>query len=122
LAQLDGRKPRTGVYRQTNGSVILFSDPAAAQSEFIIPFPRSGASRNVVRGQGYAGLDVGLSKRGMIFESQSVQFTWQVFNVLNLVRFNAQGVGSAVTSIEQAPTQFGTYSPMLTQFALRYEF
>jgi len=127
LAQLVGSQPHTGVYRQSNGSVTIFSNPAASQSQFIIPFPGSGASRNVLRGQGYAGLDLGLSKRWRFLESQSVQFTWQVFNVLNLVRFNAQGVGSAVTSIEQAPTQFGTYSSLLTnprvmQFALRYEF
>jgi hypothetical protein len=127
LAQLNGAKPKTGVYPQANGSVTIFSNPSAAQSEFIIPFPGSGASRNVLRGQGYAGLDVGLSKRWKIMERQSIQFTWQTFNVLNLVRFNAQGVGSAVTSIEQAPTQFGTYSSLLTQprvmqFALRYEF
>jgi hypothetical protein len=36
-------------------------------------------------------------------------------------------VGSPVTSFLQAPTQFGTYSSLLTQprvmqFALRYEF
>jgi len=127
LAQLAGPKPKTGVFRQSNGSVTLFADPATVQSEFIIPFPGSGASRNVLRGQGYAGLDLGLSKRWRFLESQSVQFTWQVFNVLNLVRFNAQGVGSAVTSIEQSPPQFGTYSSLLTQprvmqFALRYEF
>jgi hypothetical protein len=127
LAQLTGAAPHTGVYRQSNGSVTIFSNPSAAQSQFIIPFPGSGASRNVLRGQGYAGLDLGLSKRWHFTERQSVQFTWQVFNVLNLVRFNAQGVGSAVTSIEQAPTQFGTYSSLLTyprvmQFALRYEF
>ncbi|HKH98330.1 MAG TPA: carboxypeptidase-like regulatory domain-containing protein [Candidatus Sulfotelmatobacter sp.] len=127
LAQLVGSKPHTGVYRQSNGSVTIFSNPSASQAEFVIPFPGSGASRNVLRGQGYAGLDLGLSKRWRFRETQSVQFTWQVFNVLNLVRFNAQGVGSAVTSIEQAPTQFGTYSSLLTyprvmQFALRYEF
>ncbi|MGA9041464.1 MAG: carboxypeptidase-like regulatory domain-containing protein [Terriglobales bacterium] len=127
LAELTGSKPKTGVYRQANGSVTLFANPTTAQSDFTIPFPGSGASRNVLRGQGYAGLDMGLSKRWRVFESQSVQFTWQVFNVLNLVRFNAQGVGSAVTSIEQSPTQFGTYSSLLTQprvmqFALRYEF
>jgi hypothetical protein len=119
--------PHTGVYKQPNGSVTAFANPAAAQSDFFIPFPGSGASRNVLRGPGYAGLDLGLSKRWKTFESQSLQFTWQVFNVLNLVRFNAQGVGSAVTSIEQAPSQFGTYSSLLTQprvmqFALRYEF
>lgn len=127
LAELTGPKPKTGVYRQANGSVTLFADPAAAQSEFTIPFPGSGGSRNILRGPGYAGLDMGLSKRWRFVESQSVQFTWQVFNVLNLVRFNAQGLGSQVTSIEQAPTQFGTYPGLLTQprvmqFALRYEF
>ena len=127
LAELVGAKPKTGVYRQSNGSVTIFSNPAATQSQFIIPFPGSGASRNVLRGQGYAGLDMGLSKRWRILESQSIQFSWQTFNVLNQVRFNAQGVGSAVTSIEQSPPQFGTYSSLLTQprvmqFALRYEF
>lgn len=119
--------PRTGVFRQPNGSVTMFADPATAQADFIIPYPGSGASRNVLRGPGYAGLDLGLSKRWAIRESQSVQFTWQVFNVFNLVRFNAQGIGSAVTSIEQPPSQFGTFSSLLTQprvmqFALRYEF
>lgn len=119
--------PHTGVYKQPNGSVTAFANPAAAQADFFIPYPGSGASRNVLRGPGYAGLDLGLSKHWKILESQSLQFTWQVFNVLNLVRFNAQGVGSAVTSIEQAPSQFGTYSSLLTQprvmqFALRYEF
>jgi hypothetical protein len=127
LAQLVGSKPHTGVYRHSNGSVTLFADPAAAQSQFVIPFPGSGASRNVLRGQGYAELDLSLIKNWRFGERQSMQFTWGVFNVLNQVRFNAQGVGSAVTSIEQAPPQFGTYSSLLTQprvmqFALRYEF
>jgi hypothetical protein len=119
--------PPTGVYKQSNGSVTTFANPATAQSDFIIPFPGSGGSRNILRGPGYAGLDLGLSKRWKTFENQSLQFTWQVFNVLNLVRFNAQGLGTAVTSIAQPPNQFGTYSSLLTQprvmqFALRYEF
>ena len=127
LAQLTGPKPHTGVYRQSNGSVTLFANPAATQAQFIIPFPGSGASRNVLRGQGYAELDLSLIKNWRIRETQNLQFTWGVFNVLNQVRFNAQGVGSSVTSILQAPTQFGTYSSLLTQprvmqFALRYEF
>jgi len=127
LAQLAGPRPKTGVFRQPNGAVTAFRDPVAAQGAFIIPFPGSGASRNVLRGQGYAGLDMGLSKRWRILESQSVQFNWQVFNVLNLVRFNAQGLGSQVTSLAQPAEQFGAYPNLLTQprvmqFALRYEF
>jgi len=127
LAELVGSKPHTGVYPHPNGSVAMLANPSAAQAAFQIPFPGSGASRNVPRGQGYAELDLSLIKNWRFTESQNLQFTWGVFNVLNQVRFNAQGVGSAVTSIEQAPSQFGTYSSLLTQprvmqFALRYEF
>jgi hypothetical protein len=57
----------------------------------------------------------------------NVQFIRGVFYELIQVRFNAQGVGSTVALILQAPTQFGTYSSLLTQphvkqFALRSEF
>ena len=105
----------------------MFANPSVAQATFGIPFPGSGGSRNIMRGQGYAELDLSLIKNWRIKESHNLQFTWGVFNVLNQVRFNAQGVGSQITSIEQAPTQFGTYSSLLTQprvmqFALRYEF
>jgi len=126
LAQLSV-PTKSGVFRQTNGSVTLFADPASAQANFSIPLPGGSGSRNVLRADGYAGLDMTLSKRWRTFESQSLQFRWEVFNVLNLARFNAQGVGSAVTSLLQPPDAFGTYSGLLTQprvmqFALRYEF
>lgn len=120
-------KPKTGAYKHPNGSVTIFPDPVAAQQDFIIPFPGGPLSRNALRGQGYAGVDMGLSKRWRFLESQSIQFKWDVFNVLNQVRFNVQGVGTSVSSLNQSPTQFGTYSSLLTQprvmqFALRYEF
>jgi hypothetical protein len=118
---------KAGVYRQPNGAVTLFANPAAAQKAFDIPLPGGSGSRNILRADGYAGLDLGLSKRWRILESQSLQFTWQTFNVLNLVRFNGQAVGSAVPSLAQPPNSFGTYAGLLTQprvmqFALRYEF
>lgn len=118
---------KAGVYRQPNGSVTLFANPATAQADFNIPFPGGSGSRNILRADGYAGLDLGLSKRWRVLESQSLQFTWQTFNVLNLVRFNGQAVGSAVPSLAQPPSSFGTYAGLLTQprvmqFALRYEF
>jgi hypothetical protein len=118
---------KAGVYRQPNGAVTLFANPAVAQQAFSIPLPGGSGSRNILRGDGYAGLDLGLSKRWRILESQSLQFTWQTFNVLNLVRFNDQAVGSAVPSLNQPPNAFGTYAGLLTQprvmqFALRYEF
>jgi hypothetical protein len=126
LAQMTA-PTKSGAFRQPNGSVTLFANPASAQANFSIPLPGGSGSRNVLRADGYAGLDMTLSKRWRTFESQSLQFRWEVFNVLNLVRFNAQGVGSAVTSLLQPPDAFGTYSGLLTQprvmqFALRYEF
>jgi hypothetical protein len=81
----------------------------------------------VLRGDGYAGLDLGLSENWKTSEHPNLQFNWQVFNVLNLLRFNDQGVGSAVPSLAQPPNSFSIYSSLLTrprvmQFALRYEF
>jgi hypothetical protein len=127
IAQMTA-KPKTGTFKG-NGSVNVFADPAAAQADFTLPLPGQVGSRNVLRGDGYAGLDMGLGKRWkMPFENQSLQFRWEVFNVLNLTRFNAQGVGaSLLTSLTQSPNNFGAYTSLLTQprvmqFALRYEF
>ena len=51
-------------------------------------------------------------------ESHSLQFRWEVFNVPNLTRFNAQGVGaSLLTSFTQSPNNFGAYTSLLTPVA-----
>jgi hypothetical protein len=122
-------RPKTGTYKG-NGSVNVFADPAAAQADFTLPLPGEVGSRNVLRGDGYAGLDISLMKRWTMpyNENHSLQFRWEVFNVPNLTRFNAQGVGSSLlTSLTQTPNNFGVYTSLLTQprvmqFALRYEF
>jgi hypothetical protein len=51
-----------------------------------------------------------------------VQFRWEVFNVLNLTRFDVQTVDTNLDS-----GAFGLYTGLLTnprvmQFALRYDF
>jgi hypothetical protein len=78
-----------------------------------------------VRGPGFAGLDMGLSKiwKMPYAESHLLKFRWEVFNVPNLTRFD---VASITNGIDQGPA-FGKYSGLLTnprvmQFALRYEF
>jgi hypothetical protein len=120
-------KPKTGAYVQPDGSVSVFADPTAAQSDFINPFPGRSGSRNVLRGPGIVGLDLGLSKRWKLpIEQQSLQFRWEVFNVPNQVRFNVQSVTNP-PSFQQVPSAFGAYTSLLTnprvmQFALRYEF
>ena len=127
-------RPQIGHHRDPNtGAVSVFADPVAAFNDFRHPFPGESGSRNVVRGDGYAGLDMALSKRWkMPWESHSLQFRWEVFNVPNLHRFNVlSGLGTSacncIASLEQAAPSFGAYTGLLTsprvmQFALRYEF
>ena len=123
-------RPKTGTFKG-NGTVNVFADPASAQQDFTLPLPGQVGSRNVLRGDGYAGLDMSLAKSWKMpyNEAHRVQFRWEVFNVLNLTRFNAQGIGSSslLTSLTQSPNSFGAYTSLLTQprvmqFALRYEF
>ncbi len=132
IAQMIAR-PQTGSFKQSDGTVSVFSNPSTSFNDFVHPFPGQSGSRNVVRGDGYAGLDMALSKRlKMPFESHSLQFRWEVFNVLNLTRFNVlSGLGTqacaCIASLQQVPQSFGDYTGLLTQprvmqFALRYEF
>jgi hypothetical protein len=121
-------RPQTGVFKR-NGSVSVFADPATAQTDFTLPLPGGVGSRNILRGDGFASWDMSLGKRWALpWENHSLQFRWEVFNVPNLTRFNAQGVGSSLlTSLTQSPNNFGAYTSLLTQprvmqFALRYEF
>ncbi|HXM20789.1 MAG TPA: carboxypeptidase-like regulatory domain-containing protein [Terriglobales bacterium] len=132
IAQMVAR-PKTGAFKQPDGTVSVFANPTATfNNGFVHPFPGQAGSRNVVRGDGFAGLDMALSKRWKTFESQSLQFRWEVFNVPNLHRFNvASGLGTqacaCIASLQQVPQSFGDYTGLLTQprvmqFALRYEF
>lgn len=127
-------KPQTGRFRQADGSVSAFANPTTAFNGFQHPFPGQSGSRNVIRGDGYAGLDMALNKRWMMpIEGHSLQFRWEVFNVPNLHRFNVDSglqTGTAcacIASLQQLPSGFGDYTGLLTQprvmqFALRYEF
>jgi hypothetical protein len=130
--------PKTGAFKQPDGTVSVFANPAAALQDFVHPFPGQSGSRNVLRGNGYAGWDMNLSKRWKLpWESQSLQLRWDVYNVPNLKRFNVlpsgatgltNGIGdSGVPTLTQVPSAFGDYAGLLTsprvmQFALRYEF
>jgi hypothetical protein len=130
--------PKTGAFKQPDGTVSVFANPTAALNDFVHPFPGQSGSRNVLRGNGFAGWDMNLSKSWkMPFEGHRVQFRWEVYNVPNLKRFNVlpsgatgltNGIGdSGVPTLTQVPSAFGDYAGLLTsprvmQFALRYEF
>jgi hypothetical protein len=108
------------------GTVNLFGDAtaaAAAMSSFQADFPGQTGNRNNLRGDGFAGLDLGLSKRWKIREGHSLQFRWDVFNALNLTRFDVQSLSLSLTN----SSTFGNYTGLLTnprvmQFELRYQF
>jgi Carboxypeptidase regulatory-like domain len=113
----------TGLHKKPDGTVSLFSDPNAALSNFQADLPGQVGNRNVLRGDGFAGLDLGLTKRWKIREAQSLQFRWDVFNALNLTRFDVQSLSLSLTNT----STFGNYTGLLTnprvmQFQLRYEF
>ena len=118
-------KPVTHKTRAADGSVNLFADPLGPNGigAFRPDFPGESGQRNILRGDGFAGLDLGLSKMWKVRESQDVRFRWEVFNSLNLNRFNVQTASLSLTN----SSTFGNYTSLLTsprvmQFALRYEF
>lgn len=123
----------TGAFKNPNGTVNLFRDPAAAQNLFLPALPGQVGVRNPLRGDGYFGIDMGLSKRWAMpwSERQSVALRWEVFNVPNSTRFDfndqsSAGVSESNNSIGVGQ-RFGKYTHLMTnprvmQFALRYEF
>ncbi len=117
---------QTGVFKNAApGVVSVFSNGPAAINSFDNPFPGQSGGRNQIRGDGYFGVDLGLSKRWLMpwSDKHSLQFRAEVFNVTNSTRFNIQ-TGSLYLDTSST---FGNYTGTLTsarvmQFALRYEF
>jgi hypothetical protein len=112
-----------------NGVPNIFANGPAAISSFAPAYAGESGERNNIRGAGYFGIDLGLSKRWIMpwTEKQSLQLRWEVFNVTNSASFDVQssllsnslGLGSGGS--------FGNYSgllnnPRIMEFALRYEF
>jgi hypothetical protein len=127
-AILSGPKPKTGAFIDPRtGNPDLFKDPAGAQGDFRFSYPGESGQRNELRGPGFFGIDSALSKSWIIHESQSLKFSWDVYNVTNAVRFDVAALPQTTGQLEQPSTVFGTYSSTLTkprvmEFALRYSF
>ena len=128
-AIMDGPKPKTGTFTDQNGNPNLFKDPTTAAQSFRFSYPGESGQRNELRGPGYFGIDSGLSKSWAFTESQSLKFSWEVFNITNSVRFDVAPLPQSSNGrLDSAGTDvFGTFSSTLTkprvmQFALRYTF
>jgi hypothetical protein len=107
-----------------NGIPNIFNNTTAAPNAFNYAFPGESGNRNTIRGDGYFGFDMNLSKSWKIphYEQQALQFRWSVYNVTNSTRLDAYTVQDQV----QQPG-FGNYTEDLTQhremeLALIYKF
>jgi hypothetical protein len=94
----------------------------ATGSPVRLPYPGEAGERNFFRGDGFIGLDSGLSKAWNLHEKGNLKFTWEVYNVTNTVRFDPASIGSGLTG-----QSLGIASSLLTvprrmQFSLRYDF
>jgi hypothetical protein len=131
-AILIGPKPESGTFL-VNGSPNLFKNPSAAIGEFRYAYPGESGERNLIRGAGYFGIDMGLGKTWNITESSVLRFSWETFNITNSVRFDAAALEPIAGSNAEGnlslsnSSSFGNYtstltSPRVMQFALRYSF
>ncbi len=121
---------KTGVYfNNPNNVPNLFSTGPAAINSFDYAYAGQAGQRDIIRGDGFFGIDLGLAKRWTMpwSEKHSLQFRWEVFNVTNSVRFDVQSGLISGALGKGSGGSFGNYAGLLTnprimQFALRYEF
>jgi hypothetical protein len=106
-----------------------FEDPDAAREKLRFAYPGEVGFRNMLRGDGYIGADIGIGKAfTMPFGEHRLRFRWEIFNLTNTVRFNTGNV----TMQPDSATTFGRYDGTLAtcdgragrcmQVSLRYEF
>lgn len=106
-----------------------FSDAAQARVHFRPEYPGEVGLRNVLRGDGYFSVDLGVGKEFHLpWEKQLIQFRWETFNLTNTPKFDT----GSITATLDVPSTFGRYSRTLAtcdgragrcmQFSLRYEF
>jgi hypothetical protein len=116
---------------ESDGSPEVFADPAALIAGLSTgyplrnPLPGEAGERNNFRGDGYFGLDSGLTKEWTLHEQHKLKFAWEVFNVTNSVRFDVNPLTSLQNQTNSG--QFGVYGATLTQprvqqMSLRYAF
>lgn len=105
--------------------VQITSDVPATLTPMRFAYPGEAGSRNNFRGPGYFGIDAGLAKSWKLREDMDLKFGWEVFNVTNSVRFDA----NTNTSLDNGSDDgsFGLYRRTLTvprvqQFSLRLSF
>lgn len=142
--QSNGVRVRPLATNPSRGAAInqpnVFADPRAALAAFRNARPGEVGDRNVLRGDSYISLDVGLHKSFKLpWEGHELQLRWEVFNVTNTQKFDSDSI--ADLSLPRDPylrnltptDDFGRYTatqvPLnetkagrVMQFGLRYQF
>lgn len=124
-----GRLPALQTTRDVvGGQPSPFANPTDALTYFRRQYPGEVGIRNILRGDGYFGIDVSLGKTINMPFGHRLLFRWDVFNLTNTVRFDT----GAVTMTPDIASTFGRYDGTLAgcdgaanrcmQLNLRYEF
>jgi Carboxypeptidase regulatory-like domain len=105
-----------------------FTDPSAVLKQIRYALPGEVGFRNVLRGDGYIGADIGVGKAFELPANQRLRFRWEIFNLTNTQRFNT----SDVSMTPDTTSTFGRYNSVLgtcdgragrcMQASLKYEF
>lgn len=140
VVPVSNARPKTGsfIVAQANGGTgpNVFKDsgitdastnPNAAINLYRQEFPGEQGQRNGLRGPGTFNIDTGLHKSWQVRESQSVKFSWEMFNVTNTPRFDVGTMSLNGNTSLSSVTSFGNFSstlsnPRVMEFALRYSF
>jgi hypothetical protein len=122
---------RNQVSRDANGNFGFpspFEDPEAVLEMLRFADPGEVGFRNMLRGDGHIGADIGIGKTFSMPFGHRLRFRWDVFNVTNTVRFDTANVSMT----PDAATTFGRYDGTLStcdgragrcmQGSLRWEF
>ncbi len=110
---------RTRTHQDANGAPQAFADAAALLASIgnggplRNPLPGESGTRNAFRGDGYFGVDAGLSKFFTVHEEQRLRLSWEVFNATNSVRFDTNPINSLQN--QTGVGSFGVYGATLTQ-------
>jgi hypothetical protein len=110
------------------GGPNVFADPAGAFKAYGFTAVGESGQRNGIRGDGYFGVDAGLSKRFNVLTYKDHKVALAIraegFNIFNSVRFD---VGNQFNLSAANQAKFGQYTQLLTrprvfQFSARLEF
>jgi hypothetical protein len=110
---------------QVFDNITAINDGIVGQGNPIrLAYPGEAGERNNFRGDGYFGIDSGISKSWRTWEGQNIAFEWEVFNVSNSVRFDTspRSLNNNLTNGSLGIYNATLTSPRVQQFSLRYSF